>query len=501
MKSMKCISKGWLFAFVCIMTACGGNTSLSDPDIYTLEGPLDTVLYQQAPFEWHVTPRHDYSKTYVTKFFMSQALFEPEYMGRFKMRDNGEQTNYMNCEQALDIIKGMDAITLGLPKIVYLVGWQYLGHDSKYPAFFEGNAAIKRPQDKDALESLRWLMDEGKKYHTAVSFHVNLFDAYPDSPLFDEYLKADVLAKEENGELVHSDWGYKVCYSAEWEKGLLQKRLDSLCCLLPIAEVGTLHVDAFHNDVPEPYVNEKGEIRIRSKSPISPWHGYTMEQDMTIQRNIVKYLDDKGIDVTIEGVFNDRSMDGYFPMYWHYGLEDHVMSLTAAQACGGNNYIPAFGTNINGESLFREHPSMEEAFGAFKREFCKQILVCQYLNTFGRQALIHDSNRNSIGVLEDGVRTMVKEGKMHVAKDGQPLVEGGDVFVPACWLGEDAIIAFSEDGYENRTWTIPAGVKLSRKVKAWLIDAHGRTEFKAFNIQKHQMTLSLAPGEMILIQG
>lgn len=498
---MKVKNCGCLMAIVWMSVSCQQNVPTSNPDIYTLEEPLDTQHYQQAPFEWHVSPRHDYSKTYVTKFFMSQALFDPEYMGRFKMRDNGQQTNYMNCEQALNTIKGMDAITLGLPKIVYLVGWQYLGHDSKYPAFFEGNEAIKRPQDKDALESLRWLMEEGKKYHTAVSFHVNLFDAYPDSPLFDEYLQEDVLAKDEKGELVHSDWGYKVCYSAEWEKGLLQKRLDSLCCLLPIADVGTLHVDAFHNDIPEPFVNENGDIDIRGKSPISPWHGYTKEQDMAVQRNIVKYLDSKGIDVTIEGGFSERDMDGYFPMYWHYGMLDHVMSLTAAQACGGNNYIPAFGTNINGESLFRGHPTLDEALDVFKREFCKQTLVCQYLNTFGRVALVQDDNHNSIGVLEDGVRTMVKDNKMHVAKDGQPLVEGGDVFVPAVWLGNDAIIAYSEEGYENRTWTVPAGVSLSRKAKAWLIDANGRTEFNAFNRQKRQITLTLAPGEMVLIQG
>lgn len=491
----------FLYAGMLLLAACGQNATVSDPDIYSLENPVDTLLYEQAPFEWHVTPRHDYSKTYVTKLFMSQALFDPEYMGRFKMRDNGQQTNFLNCEQALDIIKGMDAITLGLPKIVYLVGWQYLGHDSKYPAFFEGNAAIKRPQDKDALESLRWLMDEGKKCHTAVSLHINLMDAYPDSPLFDEYVKENVLAKEENGDLVHSDWGYKICYSAEWKKGLLQKRLDSLFSLLPITDAGTLHVDAFHNDVPEPYVDENGEIQIRSKSPISPWHAYTMEQDMETQRNIAKYLDGKGVDVTIEGEFSGHSMDGYFPMYWHYGGIDHVMSLKASQSCGGNNYVPAFGRNINGEGLFREVTPIDAALVAFKKEFCKQTLICQYLNNFGRVALIRDDKDNSIGVLEDGVRTMVKDDIMYVAKDGQPLVEGGDVFVPAGWLGDNAIIAFSENGYENKTWTVPAGVNLSGQVKAWLIDANGRTEFKTFQLRKHQLTLSLAPGEMVLIQG
>ena len=496
-------NKVLLFVAACLLAACGQNVTVSDPDIYSLEGKLDTVLYKQAPFEWKVNPRHDYSKTYVAKLFMSQALYEQEFLGKCKVRDNGEQTNYLNCEQALDIIKGMDAITLGLPKIVYLVGWQYLGHDSKYPAFFEGNAAIKRPQDSDALESLRWLMAEAKKYNTSVSLHINMFDAFPDSPLFEKYKQADVLAKDKDGKLMQSEWGYKVCYPAEWEKGLTQERIDSLCRILPVQDAGTIHIDAFHQTAPVPHIKEDGTYEVQFISPVSPGHSYTAEQDMEARANIVKYFDSKGIDVTTEGVWNMDIGDiseGYFPMYWHYGSEAHVMSLTAAQACGGNNYIQAFGTNINSETLFREHPSLDEALTLFKKEFCKQTLVCQYLNTFGRTALVKGEN-GSIGVLEDGVRTMVRDGQMHVAKDGQPLVEGGDVFVPAGWLGDDAIIAFSENGYENRTWTIPAGVKLSRKAKAWLIDANGRTEFNAFDMQKHQVTLSLAPGEMVLIQG
>lgn len=140
----------------------------------------DTVYADfKKDFKMYVTPRHDYSKTFVTKLFMAQAEFD----GRYKRRDNGRTTVRMTCEQAVEIIKGMDNITLGMPKVVYLVGWQYNGHDSKYPAFFDGNYALKRPQDRTALESLRWVMSEGKKYNTAVSVHINMIDAYEDSPL------------------------------------------------------------------------------------------------------------------------------------------------------------------------------------------------------------------------------------------------------------------------------------------------------------------------------
>ena len=143
-------------AVICLFSACRQkDRGQAETDIFFLEGHADTTYYEQAPFEWHVTLRHDYSETYVTKFSMCHADYDPEYLGKYRMRDNGKQILFLNCEEALKAIKGMDALTLGMPKIVYLVGWQYNGHDSKYPAFFAGNDAIKRPQDEDALESIR----------------------------------------------------------------------------------------------------------------------------------------------------------------------------------------------------------------------------------------------------------------------------------------------------------------------------------------------------------
>ena len=491
-----------LFLLALLLSACTPRQKALDPEVFRPEGHADTARYEQAPFQWHVHPRHDYSKTYVAKLFMSQAEYDGDYLGKYKMHDNGQQTNYLNCEQALEIIKGMDALTLGLPKIVYLVGWQYNGHDSKYPAFFEGNKAIARPGE-DPLESIRWLMEEARKYHTTVSLHINLFDAFEDSPLYQKYVEADVLARDKEGKLIQSEWGYKVSYAAEWEKGLLQERIDSLCRLLPIAEAGTIHVDAFHNTVPRPYMVD-GEPKVSFDSPISPWHGHTAEQDMEAKANIVKYLDSKGIDVTTEGLWNmsiGNITDGYFPMYWHFNSRQHSLSLKASQACGGNVYGAerVFGNNVNGEELFRSHPDLDEALAVFKKEFCKTTLIAQYLNTFGRQALVTDEKGSAIGIFEKGLRTMIRDDKMYVAQDGYVLAEGGNIFIPAVWLGNRAVVAFSEEGYSERTWTLPAGTKLSRRAKGWVIDAQGRKEFKEFKVKGRNVTLTLAPGEMILL--
>jgi len=125
---------------------------------------------------------YDYSQTWVSKMFLSK----PDPKG-------GCIVN-LTFEQALDVIRATDNLSLGIPKVVYLVGWQYNGHDDKYPAFFDANPLLKRDCDQTALESLRWLMREARKYHTTVSLHINMTDAYDDSPLWNEYVEHDLIS-------------------------------------------------------------------------------------------------------------------------------------------------------------------------------------------------------------------------------------------------------------------------------------------------------------------
>lgn len=481
------------------------KVSEEDADIYSLGVTPGVLNFNQEPFVWKVTPRYDYSKLYMNKLFLCMADYDPEYLGWCKMRDNGSQSVNMTFEQALEVIKGLDAMSPGLKKIIYLVGWQYLGHDSKYPAFFAGNEALKRPGDKDALESLRWLMKEARGYNTIVSLHINMFDCYVDSPIYEKYLAADVLAKDRQGNLIHGDWGYKVCYPAEWAAGLTQWRLDTLCQLLPLAEQGTLHIDAFHSKVPIP--GPDGNI-IGRGSPISPYHGYTAQDDINAKKNIVSYMDAKGIDITCEGTGNDvgtgvSPREGWFPAYWGYSdLLTHLLALNAQQATGPNCSLEILGTNANAETIFYNGLSREQQFEWWKQEFCKKSVIYLYLNTFGRKQMLYDpsdSNGRNIAIFEKGVRTFYDRGNMHLAKDGIELVGDGNVFVPAVWLGEQSIVAYSDSGYTDRTWTIPAGCTLPADAKAFTMDYTGRTPFNGFKVEDRQVTLTLAAGQMVII--
>ena len=58
------------------------------------------------------------------------------------------------------------------------------------------NPRLKRPQDATALASLRWLIREARKFNTTGSLHINMVDAYKASPLWEEYVTKDSVARD-----------------------------------------------------------------------------------------------------------------------------------------------------------------------------------------------------------------------------------------------------------------------------------------------------------------
>lgn len=168
----------------------------------------------------------DYNKTIISKLFLCE-----------RTPDNKIKKVHQTFAQALETIKRYDAITCDIPKIIYLVGWNHQGHDSGYPDFSVVNDALKC-SGMSATESLRWLMREAKKYNTTVSLHINMFDAYDNSPLWNEYLRKDIIAKDKQGNPIRGEvfsgmQSYQISYAQEWKMGLTTKRIDALLELLP----------------------------------------------------------------------------------------------------------------------------------------------------------------------------------------------------------------------------------------------------------------------------
>jgi hypothetical protein len=477
------------FAISCNLTGQSLNTEKSDTIFTSYPGEL----------KFEISQKHHYHQTLTMKLFMSQALFD----GKFKHRDNGKSELFLTCGQALDVIRRIDNLTLGIPKIVYLVGWQYNGHDSKYPAWFEGNDAIKRPQDISAIVSIKWLMKEAALYNTTVSLHLNMFDAYEDSPLWEQYVKNDIIARNADGTLRTCEWGYPVSYAREWATGFTQKRIDSICSLLPLEKAGTVHIDAFHSWPPVPVADDKGGYKIDlSPGPISPFLGNNIEDETEAQRNIFRYWGSKGIDVTSEGVdfLRITSFEGYQPMAWWYGGGlRYYLKWPASFYCGGQDnseWGKLFGTSMHGEDIVRKDYNN---LTGFKEAFCLKTVIWYYLNRLDRLYVVNTKNYKAVG-FSSGLKTVLSGGQYKITEGKRVIAENDDIFIPSSWINNVSIIAYSKSGYNGRSWTLPGDWSGVKSVKVYTVSEKGREARGVLKVHSGNITLSLAKDEMILIE-
>ena len=345
----------------------------------------------------------------------------------------------MTFEGALEVIRGMDELTRGLPKIVYLVGWQKGGHDHRYPAWDEVNPRLKRAADATAVESLRWLIRDGAKHNTSVSLHINQNDAYRDSPLFDEYDRLGLIARRRDGSYVTYDSYagkrmYAVSHKREWDAGYAQKRIDGLLRMLPeLVDTHVIHVD-----------NYVAKIH-GTDEPLDAFHGVTVEQEQEAMRAEFRYWRGKGLDVTSEGSYHGRwdPMIGLQPMTW-WDLAFDPMEIPASLYCGGRaGRLPGdarFGDSMQAEDLLLRNASHgADPLTGFADEFCTTTLPWVYLNRLDRLAFDGSTVRYS-----DGVSATVRNGWPSITRGAMVIRYANTVWVPVTWKAKRELIVYSD---------------------------------------------------------
>lgn len=393
---------------------------------------------------------HDYSQTWVSKLFLSK----PDPAG-------GCIVN-LTFEQALEVIRVTDNLSLGIPKIVYLVGWQYDGHDDKYPAFFDANPLLKRPSDKTALESLRWLMREARKYHTTVSLHINMTDAYDDSPLWDEYVEKDLISKNADGSLkvigeYNNRKAYQVNYQREWEAGYTQMRIDKLLALVPeLKEAGTIHSDAW---IARP----------------SEGHNESVINEALYQQRAALYWKSKGIDITSEWVMD--YMIGYVPYAWHFnGFNQADYLKYPASVYTGTGINPdirssdhalgfLFGTSCYGEPIWKgaDYNAWKDAL---VKDFILKVPQYFFLNRLERDS-VSGTGENRVAWYSDGVSVSLKDST--VVQYDRVLRNRNTVCMPAVWRNDRGMLLYSEEGCPDGSFDVPYCWGTAKKAELYLI--------------------------------
>lgn len=371
----------------------------------------------------------DYSKTLMAKI----GIGNPD--------NKGGCTIINTFAQALEKIKIADALTLGIPKIVYLVGWQYNGHDDGYPAFFEVNQHVKRPEDKTALDSLLWLKNEAKKYHTTISLHINLSDAYKTSPLWDDYMKNNLILLNSKGEpKITGTWNsrtsYQVRFGEEYDSGFFKKRVDQLLSLYPLSEVGTVHVDAF-------FVRKGKDT--------------TIQGEKDARRKMIEYFNSKGVDVTSEFIYREKNYGyrslwgksdtvGLIPAVWNLRMtqRDYIKYppslLAGGRICDDLQWDKdlkyLFYQNMQTEPFFSKDDFTED----FNEGFCLETLPYMYMNCHKLQK-ISGMLKGRKAYFSGGVVTSVKNKT--IMENSVILKENETLCMPAVWLN-DTYVAYSK---------------------------------------------------------
>ncbi|MBQ6067541.1 MAG: hypothetical protein IJK89_12070 [Clostridia bacterium] len=454
------------------------------------------------PYCWN----YDYSRTLWMKMFLA----EPDFP---KNRSDVRIT----FAQALEIIKTMDNLTQGIPKIVYLVGWQGLGHDDCYPEMEIVNEALKRPEDKTARDSLRWLFEEAGKYHTVVSFHGNLADAYTQTPCFPELVKANAVVKNAQGEatpieIFNGRDGYKISYKGYYESGLFRRNWDRFCEATLVREAGTVHLDNF--------------CIAQSINPYT-----SVEEEDEARNKMLDYIQSLGIDVTTEYTYRElewradspghpirrfyetaasplpegrwedaplRTLGRIPASWWTSNLTaEECMRIPPALYSGhltDPKLLAVFYGAMHGEDIWMKHGVKTGDWAdEFLFQFCTLQLPYFYLNRLERRELQTDGDSYTV-VFSDGV---VSEGKnRRILKNGVILKDGDDALLP---LDEarTAFIAYSKDGKRGE-WAIPDAA--FSRAAVWEITPDGNMPAGKAQIRNGVVRQSVRPGQALLLK-
>lgn len=469
--------RSMLIGFICVIFCLSQSVFLSAQDNINLESHKPG----RGPF-WN----HDYSKTLVMKL----GLSFPD--------GKGGSNVLCDFETALELIKQADQLTLQVPKIIYLVGWQYNGHDDKYPAMFEVNEKLKRVEDESAKESLMWLMREARKFHTTISLHINMTDAYDDSPLWDIYVENDLISKKRFGDLmIIGKWNnrnaYQINYQNEWKSGWTQRRIDSLVNLLPeLKKAGTIHIDAW--------------IARESRG-----HDESLIIESEYQKKALYYWKKLGIDVSSEWVMD--YMTNLVPFAWHFNArkQQHYLDIPANVYTGsginpdvvGSDFGLGFlfGQSMYGEGLWPSAQKNEFEKANWNKKFTEKFyLNClQYffLNELDRIS-VSGTGAERIAKFSKGVSVSLKDSTVY--KDEVLLRDKNTVMYPLTWKEEPNLAIYSLEGSSQKSFKLPDVWKYFHEVDLYEVSMDGLSYIHKIKVKDDAVILELLPGKPYVLR-
>lgn len=390
----------------------------------------------------------------------------PYYSNKLVFKVINEIANGTQCmtfSQTLDMIEKIAFLTDNHPAVYYLVGWQYLGHDTGYPAVDKVNERL------GGYIELMKLMEEAKKYNAVVSFHDNYDDAYVQSPDWDP----EMISRDASGELMKTGcfiWGQAYLLS-----NLKYAQNQAICRVRQTINQYKI-IETYHIDV------MSGGFFCGRRYDFNPTSPSASMDNLKGKQMVIDEFNRHGIDVTTEDF--GTLLLGSVGHYWNilclerdcYSSEQAIPLIPFIYH-GLVSYGAACTTNrdkllclLNGSV-----PSAE-----FVLDDWKQYVACAYLvafpmeRFFGKRIVKYDHHGDIQRITyEDGgyVEVDLSREKYCIVTGGCIISKNFTTFLPS--PKGDAYLGYSHFGGEFH-YPKPSNFGISVKVYALQDDGHER---------------------------
>jgi len=393
------------------------------------------------------------------------AIANPYYKDKSFIRiflsRRGNTNENLTFDEVLERIREFAAQTDSAAYVVYLLGWQYSGHDTGYPSVDKVN------EDLGGYDKLVNLINEARKYNVNVSFYDNYDDSYPNNPGWD----ADVICRDPYGNIMRGGaWDGEQSYLISSYKYAVKSGIDRVRFTLnkyPIKE-------AYFIDVLAGGYKGGRKYDFNPKSPagaVKNFEGKLM---------LLKEFNKQGIDVATE------DFTGFF--VGHVGTFGDICSFDNVYFLG-EEQIPlvpfiyqgktSFGLKTSGNSFFprtflygqRAQKLTNKRSGFTVANYILDALPKQKL--YGKVMKSYERYGDLERVVyEDGivVEANIKTDRYSVTLgNGQVIAKDYTTFAP---VKDNVYFAASRDG-GLLSVMIPATWKESGKIKVFAVQKDG----------------------------
>ncbi|HVU83474.1 MAG TPA: endo-alpha-N-acetylgalactosaminidase family protein [Puia sp.] len=408
--------------------------------------------------------------------------YENKTFVRAFLARKGSTSENLSFRDELERIRQFAVQTDSAACIIYLLGWQYTGHDSGYPSVDKVNESL------GGYSELVNLIREAKKLNVNVSFYDNYDDSYPTHPGWDP----DVICRDPQGNLMLGGaWDGEQSYLISSYKYAMKSGLNRISYTLKTYPVEK----AYFIDV------LAGGYHGGRKYDFNPASPAGAQKNFEGKLKIIEAFNRKGLDVATE------DFTGFF--VGHAGTFGDIVAFDNIYF-KGEQQIPlipliyhgktSFGMKVSSPSLYVKtflYGQRAQSFTNKRRVFTASDYVLDALpkqKLYGKAMKTYERYGDLERVIyENGtvVEANVKADTYSVTlRDGKLIAKNYTSFVP---VRKNTYMACSRDGGQL-DYPVPEEWTDKGEIRVLKIDKNGNKENVEFELTDGNLQFLSEPG-------